>query len=48
MKASEVWGTAITDEANPAWPPQEMREWVNQQTQITRNAAAMGGLRFQC
>src|SRR6056297_116272 len=37
----------MTDEANPAWAPQEIWDWANQQAQNIRDAAAMGGLRFQ-
>jgi antitoxin ParD1/3/4 len=37
----------MTDDADRAWPPKELREWANQQAQDVRQAATEGGLRFQ-
>ena len=37
----------MTDGADETCPPKELRAWANQQAQVVRDAAAVGGLRFQ-
>lgn len=37
----------MTDGADETWPPQQLGDRANQQSQVVRDAAAEGGLRFR-
>ncbi len=37
----------MTDGADETWPPKELRDWAIQQIQGVRDAATVGGLRFE-